>query len=189
MKEQWKPIEGTGGVYEVSNTGKIRSIDFRMTGKPNVLRQQLDHKGYARVRVKKKGFPYTTFKIHRIVAEAFVPNPDNKPQVNHINGDKTDNRAENLEWVTNQENVDHAMGNNLWGNVLAASSKVNEQRKTAIVAINIKTGERTYFPSMSEAERALKTKHINAVIKGERKQANGYRFEYAGGGDVDATNY
>ena len=188
MSEIWKPIEGTGGKYEVSNTGKIRSLNYRMTGTTAELKQQPDKKGYLRVRVKNKAFPYTSFKVHREVAIAFIPNPGNKPQVNHKNGDKTDNRVENLEWATNKENADHAMDNKLWGNVLAASSRTNNQRKTAIIATNIKTGEKTRYDSMSEAERVIGTKHINAVISGQRKQANGYRFEYAGG-DADATSH
>lgn len=185
--EIWKAIEGTDGIYEVSNTGKVRSNNYRMTGKTRVLAYQTDRKGYARIRVKNKAFPYKTFKIHRVVAEAFVPNPENKPQVNHINGNKLDNRAENLEWVTNLENASHAVEHNLWGNVFKAATKTNEQRKTAIIATNIKTGEKTYFSSMNEAERAIGTKHINAVISGKRKQASGYYFEY--GGDADARSY
>lgn len=182
--EIWKPIEGTNGLYDVSNTGKVRSRNYRMTGKEKILSYQIDNKGYARVRIKNKAFPYKTFKIHRLVASAFITNPDNKPQVNHINGNKLDNRAENLEWVTNQENASHAISNGLWGNVFAASSKAIEQKKTAIIATNIKTGEKTYFNSMSDAERAIGTKHINAVISGERKQAKGFQFEYAKEGDA-----
>ena len=189
MNEIWKPIEGTDGKYEVSNTGKIRSMNYRMTGKAKELAYQLDSKGYPRIRIKNKVFPHQTFKIHREVAKAFIPNQDNKPQVNHKNGCKTDNRAENLEWVTNKENADHAMNNDLWNNVLAASSKNNDKRKTAIIAINIRTGERLYFGSMSDAERAIGTKHINAVISGKRKQASGYRFMYAEGGDNNATSH
>lgn len=189
MKEIWKPIEGTNGKYEVSNTGKVRSLDYRNSGKAKELRHELDKKGYIRIRIKNSDFPYKTIKVHREVAKAFIPNPDNKPQVNHINGIKTDNRAENLEWVTNQENATHAMENHLWENVFNASRRSNDKKKVAIVAINIKTGERKNFPSMSEAERVIGTKHINAVIRGERKQACGYRFEYAKDGDACATNY
>ena len=188
MNEIWKPIEETAGRYEVSNTGKIRSLDYRMTGKTKVLAYQLDKKGYCRIRIKCKTF-VGTLKIHRVVAETFIPNPDGKSQVNHINGDKTDNRVENLEWVSAQENVDHAMANRLWVNNLAASQRTNEKRKVAIKATNIKTGEEIHFPSMADAERVLGTRHINAVISGERKQANGYYFAYDTGGDADATSY
>lgn len=188
MNEIWKPIEGTDGRYEVSNTGKIRSLNFRMTGETKVLSAQLDTKGYCRIRIKCKAFT-GTLKVHREVAKAFIPNPDNKLQVNHINGIKTDNRVENLEWVSGQENVDHAMKNHLWANNLKASQKTNEKRKVAIKATNIKTGEEIHFSSMADAERALGTKHINAVISGTRKQAKGYSFAYVTGGDADATDY
>lgn len=174
--EVWKEIEGTNGMYEVSNTGKVRSLDYRQTGKTKELVCQVDKKGYKRVRISRDGKKYS-FKIHRLVANAFIPNPENKPHVNHINGDKSDNRAENLEWMTCQENADHAMKNHLWDGCLSASARTNEKRKKPIVATNIKTGEKITFESMRDAEKALNTKHINAVIRGERKQANGYSFE------------
>lgn len=189
INEVWKPIEGTEGLYEVSNTGKIRSLNYRMTGKVHEIDQQLDHKGYLRVRVKNKGFPHITFKVHREVARAFIPNNEGKKQVNHINGDKTDNRVENLEWVSLQENAAHAMENGLWENNLRAIRESNERKKVPIIATNIETGKQLYFSSMSDAERALGTKHINAVIRGERKQAAGFRFEYAKGGDAHATSH
>lgn len=167
-------------MYEVSNIGRVRSINHRNSGKPKILSAQTDQKGYLRMRIERKGSLVATIKVHREVAKAFIPNPENKPHVNHINGDKSDNRVENLEWVTVQENADHAMKNGLWKKNLEVSQRENEKRKTAIIATNIKTGEKIRFESMSDAERAIGTKHINAVIRGQRKQAMGYCFEYAG---------
>jgi len=138
--EVWKKIEGFEN-YEVSNLGIVRSLDHfcenrlgsgKQTGR--VLKQQKCKKGYLRVclSINKKRF---NTGIHRLVALAFIQNTKNKSQVNHINGIKTDNRVENLEWCTNQENQIHAVKNNLCNPNLADkhhnSKLTNEQVKTA----------------------------------------------------------
>ena len=111
-------------LYEVSNKGRVRSVDrvfVRKNGriqpvKGKILKQTKDKDGYCKVYLSNQGIKKNVF-VHRLVAEAFIPNPDNLPQVNHINSKKDDNRVENLEWVTNQQNVQHAydFGNGLKG--------------------------------------------------------------------------
>lgn len=170
--EIWRPIEGTNGKLEVSNMGRIKSNmrDGR------ILKTCPDKKGYLRLRVtldRQK----LSFKVHRLVATAFVNNPDHLPQVNHIDGDKCNNRADNLEWVSNKDNAHHAIQSGLWANVFEGSRKENERRKTPVIAIDVLSGNRIRFDSVSDAERTLGTKHITDVIKGKRFQAKGYRFE------------
>ena len=98
MEEQWKDVVGCPG-YEVSNLGQVRSSNYNHTGKPKLLKQQLIAQGYLRVVLWINKKPYTKM-VHRLVAEAFIPNPDNLPQVNHKDENKTRNVADNLEWCT-----------------------------------------------------------------------------------------
>lgn len=190
--EEWRTVPNTDDSIMVSNLGRVCSL---LRGKePYILKCQKDKKGYLRLRVtinRKK----VSFKLHRLVANAFIDNPDNLPQVNHIDGHKDNNCVTNLEWCTNRDNVLHAIRtgliktyqSNTKGSTKKASTgikvginKGNELRKKPIIAINILTGEEIYFDCMCDAERKLNTKHINAVIKGERKQSKGFRFMYAG---------
>lgn len=119
------------------------------------------------------------FKIHRAVAENFIPNPNNYPVVNHLDGDKLNNCVDNLEWCTHQQNIEHAhkMG-------LSASREVAihaQPHRKAVKGVNLKTGEIVKFPSIMEAARNLgsldKHSHITRAVRGERKTAYGYRWE------------
>ena len=117
MQEQWKPIAGYEGIYEISNTGKVRSL-AREIPYPNGKSRKIT--GYEKKAIEVGGYLYfclskdgksKRFAAHRLVASAFLENPDNKPEINHKDCDKKNNRVDNLEWVTRQENVDHAVAN------------------------------------------------------------------------------
>jgi predicted DNA-binding protein YlxM (UPF0122 family) len=100
-------IKNYGGLYQVSNHGRIRS--FKQYTEGRLLVQIPDRYGYMYLTLNDSNHVQKAFKVHRLVAGAFIPNPDKLPQVNHINGVKTDNRVENLEWCTLSNNVKHAL--------------------------------------------------------------------------------
>lgn len=108
VAETWKPIAGWEGVYSVSDHGHVRAEKgWARFSAGRVLVGSAGRKGYRLVQLYRDGRNHNRI-VHRLVAEAFVPNPNRKPVVNHINGVKDDNRAVNLEWVTNAENSAHA---------------------------------------------------------------------------------
>lgn len=103
--ELWKPIIGYEGLYEISNLGNVKSLKKGFK-KEKILKNRCDESEYVRVDLRLNG-KSKTIRTHRLVATHFIPNIYNKPQVNHINGNKSDNRVENLEWVSSIENQCH----------------------------------------------------------------------------------
>ena len=177
MSEIWKPVASYGGFYsdyyEVSNLGNVRSLDRYITQRNGIMRRcpsvQLKFTdngcGYFHVSLC-KGKQKLNFYTHRLVAEAFIPNPEGKPCVNHKNGNKMDNRVENLEWCTYSENIVHAIDNGL---VPLKGSKPN-----ARPIVNCR-GE--IFSTATEASTAyglFRDGNINAVCRGKRKSAGKY---------------
>ena len=106
MKEEWKDIEGYEGLYQISNFGRVKSFHGE---KERILTPRSNKGGhfYPRVALYKNGKAYSA-KIHRLVGKAFILNTENRPQLNHRNGDRTDCSVGNLEWVTASENQKHA---------------------------------------------------------------------------------
>lgn len=170
MSEEWRPVAGYEGIYEVSNYGNVFSLErIDSAGRRRggfKLKQKTNKYGYKCVNLSKNGI-VTSTTVHRLVAQAFIPNPDNKPEVNHKNEDKQDNRVENLEWVTSKENQNHAT-------LPQRRSKV--KRKT-ILQIDSKTGRiiAKYNSSVdAKKQTGISAAHIRNCCSGHRKHAGGY---------------
>ena len=164
--EIWKPVVGYEGIYEVSNLGNVRSLNYRHTNTIKALSPSINKDGYIRVHLWKncKG---KVLAVHRLVAEAFVPNPNNKPQIDHINTDKTNNTVwlnedgsvnyekTNLRWVTKKENIN----NPLTIKHLSETKIGNENAKSTYRAVLQYTKDGKLikeWASMNSAARELK---------------------------------
>ena len=123
LKAEWKLIEGFDGIYSVSNYGEVRN---NKTGR--LMKQRKTEKGYLRVGLTNNGKP-KCMRVHRLVAQAFIPNPDDKPEVNHIDFNKENNCVNNLEWVTGKENAKHSLGNRKKSNKIECKNISNTGEK------------------------------------------------------------
>jgi hypothetical protein len=142
MKEIWKDIEGYEGHYQVSNLGRVKSLERVVKRRHNttrtitekILKQRSKPSGYEYYQLSGRGILKNMY-THRLVALSFIPNPKEKTQVNHINGIKTDNRVNNLEWSTPKENAGHAMRTGLTNNKRGeehGGAKLTEDQVTEI---------------------------------------------------------
>lgn len=174
--EEWKSIFGFEGLYEVSSEGRVRSLGNDKSRKTKILRPVKDSGGYLRVNLCKNG-EVKKFRVHRLVAEAFIPNPFNKPQVNHKTEDKTQNSVDCLEWVTCKENQNYGSRNER-----ISKAHINHPKRSKPVIQYTKEGEFVAeYPSASEAERqtGIKQGNISACCNGKLKSAGDYYWRYA----------
>ena len=179
MNEIWKPIKGYEGIYEVSDLGRVRSLprpktsrnasgEFTFTTKPKILKAFEQNGGYQRISFG-RGKNKVAIFVHRLVAQAFIPNPDNLPHVNHKDENPKNNRADNLEWC-------NAEYNNSYGNHIERC-----KRHRAVVQMTKDGQEIATFDSIVEAEEktGCRATSIQACCIGRYKSSCGYRWRYA----------
>lgn len=194
--EKWKPIIGFEGLYECSNLGNLRSVtkivrrDENSTKiiKGRVIKQQMGTSGYKCVTFSKDG-KLSNHRVHRLIAASFIKNPNEKAQVNHINEIKTDNRSENLEWVTHHENQLHGTrierlkastdNNGIKNPMYGRIGALNPKSKPVIQYC--KKGKKiNEFDSAATVNRELgfNSSSVSRAAKGKLKTAHGYVWKY-----------
>ena len=167
--EQWKDIKGLEGKYQVSNMGRVKSLHYNWSNYEKVLSPQKNPNGYMWVNVGGK-----IRTIHRLVASAFLPNPDCKPIVNHLDGNKENNRADNLEWCSASENEIHAYKSGL---KVATSNHL----KKKILQFDLEGNLLKEWGCTKDIERSLNIHHsnISACCRGKQKTSGGFVWRYA----------
>jgi hypothetical protein len=161
--ENWRDVPGYSGIYDISDCGNIRRLQNK-----RILRK-VNRNGYLVAHLSNR--VAKSFYIHRLVAMAFIPNPDGLPQINHKNEIKTDNRAENLEWCTAKYNM----------NFGTRTQRMKKNRSFPVMQIDEYGVVISIYEGISEAERktGINRPNICKCLKGKIKTAGGYKWEYA----------
>lgn len=169
--EIWQPIAGYAGYYLINSVGVVMSVNRKVPCskgqrkvKSRIIEARINNRGYKEVRLSKDGFTKTKL-VHILTAEAFVPNPLKKPEVNHIDGNKLNNCSTNVEWATHSENIKHAYRTGLI--------------KKAKPVVDINSG--MVFESSREAAKLYKIKHntLRGYLNGQIKNKTGLKYKDA----------
>ena len=181
--EVWKDIKDYEGLYQVSNMGRVKSLNFRNTKEPKVMTLSHNKKGYFTVMIGGK-----RYLVHRLVAQAFIPNPDDKPCIDHINAIRTDNRVDNLRWVTVKENNNNPIA--IKNQKIAQSGKRNpyygrtgsrHHGSKIIVQFSLDGDVINVWKSMADVSReyGVDYRDISACCRGVRKEKCNSTWKYA----------
>lgn len=165
MQEIWRDIEGYEGLYQVSNMRRIKSLNYRHTGKEEIKKQQKIKSGYLHVQLHKDG-ERKHYQVHRLVAQAFIPNPEGLPQVNHKDEDKTNNCVTNLEWCS-------VLYNNTYGSRM---EKVVKSQGKLIICVETNT---TYFSSRdAQRKTGINASNIRACARRDKYYPRARRYHW-----------
>lgn len=186
MEEEWRDVVGYEGLYQVSSWGRIKSLNYNNTGEEGLLSLKPNKGGYIAIKLYKKGEKPKIFLVHRLVAIAFIPNPNNLPQVNHKIDDfehRSDNRVENLEWCTAEYNSNYGTHNEKLSEA-KKGKKINEEHKHKIGKANkgekhprakkvicVTTGETFNYIKEANLKYGICNGEISKCCKGKRKSA------------------
>lgn len=182
LTEEWKWIVGYENYYQVSNFGRIKSVDREVfyrdgrkaihKGGPVAINSRPN--GYLKANLYKDG-GMKNVAVHRLVAEAFIPNPNNLPQVNHKDEVKTNNNVENLEWCTGECNMNYG----------TARQRTTDKNSIPVKGVHKETGEEIYLKSMAEgALYGFNQRGISDVCAGKYQYHRGYSFQKVEKGEV-----
>lgn len=171
MVEEWRVIPNTNNIYYISNLGNLKTLNWKNSKQERIMLPAKDNNGYLRTAIIIKG-KLTTIKLHRLVAEAFIPNPKNKSQVNHKNFNRCDNRVENLEWCTPLENYIHSFNFNRMKipnpiNTIIKRGELNGCSKLTdkqVLEIRQKFKPRIYTREMLAKEYGVKASTIKDIV-------------------------
>lgn len=195
MEEIWKDIKDFEGLYQISNLGRVKSLNYNRTGKEKILSLLDNGSGYFKVCLCSNGKVKQLY-VHRLVAEAFIPNPNNLPEVNHKSEIKSQNNVENLEWCTAKYNMNYGTARERTvekckgkkrseeiRNKLSEShkGKYNTKCSKPVLQINKSTNEIIKeFPSTKEVQRqfGFSQSCISACCNGKRKTHKGFIWRY-----------
>ena len=168
MEEIWKDIQGYEELYQISNYGRIKSLKYN---KDNILKPYMTSTGYYKIDLRKNNTRKIK-PIHKLVAQHFIDNPENKPEVNHKDGNKLNNRVENLEWVTRSENIKHSYKTGL---------HIHSPDCKRVYQIDVNTEQMIKsYNSVNAAARQLNLRHesISACANGITNSYGGYKWKY-----------
>ena len=184
--EEWKSIKDYEGLYEVSNMGRVKSLNYRNSGIEKKLKLNKSKQGYLRITLNKNG-DRKTFQVHRLVAEAFIPNIDNKPEIDHIDTNKENNCVYNLRWVTGKENMNNELTKNYLSkkhiglrcgedNPMYGRYGKNNPTSKKVVQLSLNKELIKIWDSMADVERELRfnKNHISSCCNKKRKTHKGY---------------
>lgn len=190
--EIWKDIKGYEGLYQVSNLGRIKSVDRIVimkhysgcnathSYKGKILKQQKDKYGYMRVALSKNG-KIKLKQVHRLVAETFIPNPENKPTVNHEDGNKENNVVANLSWATHQEQTMHAFKTGLIDNskknYKEIGKKISISKCVPILQCDKDNNVIKKWQGICIAKKETGINNIEKCLNGTYKTAGGYKWK------------
>lgn len=178
QSSNWTPIRGFEGLYEISVDGEVKSLNYNRTGKERILKLGKDGHGYPQV-VLYKDEKRRNFLVHRLVAEAFIPNPEHLPEVNHKDENPLNNKVENLEWCNHKYNMNWGTRNKRAGKAISKALANRKDQSKQVVAIDKQGRVVHVFPSTREAGRnGYDFRNISACCRGVKKTHHGLVWKF-----------